>query len=553
MSCAGLTGQQAVETDHFEPEPDLVDTGCSYFYFLWGSSAEREKLYAEAQEAYEKALVCDPNAPYLKKRLAVLLARMGKPNQAIMWMQSVVAQQPDDLDARFWMARIYSLMERIPEAMKLYAGILEDDPENIDALYYLGALYLGNRQYQESREALEKLVNLYPESFGAHKLLARLFREMQYFSRAVSEYNIALELNWNIPLALEAASVLQQVDPESAISLYGQVLEEDESNEKARQYLTNLYLQQRQVDNAVKLLEELRHYTSDVLKIDLNIGRIFLENDRRDEAIDHFQSIIEENPDYHVARYFLGRAYYMNDNLEFARNALLEIPSEFKAYDDVIILLLRVYESDEDYTSMENLLVERLADPLTKQVRMYGLLASVYHKQKKNDLAEETFKQGIIDFPQSTYIIFEYGVFLEKVGDHAGAMLKMGEVIELDPEHALALNFIGYSWADNGVNLQKALEYIEKAIALRPEDGFIRDSLGWVFFRLGELDKAIVELKRAIEMAPEDPTIHEHLGDAYNKKGNSLEALKYFKKAESLYTDEEKRAVVGGKIKEILP
>jgi tetratricopeptide (TPR) repeat protein len=114
-------------------------------------------------------------------------------------------------------------------------------------------------------------------------------------------------------------------------------------------------------------------------------------------------------------------------------------------------------------------------------------------------------------------------------------------VIEINPEHADALNYIGYTYADKGIHLDKALELIERAIQYKPNSGYIIDSLGWVYFRKGQYDRALKELKKAVELAPEDPTINEHLGDAYFKKKEYEKALTVYKKALSLKNADQER------------
>ena len=94
-------------------------------------------------------------------------------------------------------------------------------------------------------------------------------------------------------------------------------------------------------------------------------------------------------------------------------------------------------------------------------------------------------------------------------------MTQMEKVLALNPDDPLALNYIGYSWADQNLRLPEALAYIQKAIAQRPDDGFVLDSLGWVYFKMGKLSKAAEALEKAITLEPDDPTIHEHLGDVY--------------------------------------
>ncbi|MED5422318.1 MAG: tetratricopeptide repeat protein, partial [Pseudomonadota bacterium] len=99
------------------------------------------------------------------------------------------------------------------------------------------------------------------------------------------------------------------------------------------------------------------------------------------------------------------------------------------------------------------------------------------------------------------------------------------------PEQPFLLNYIGYSWADRGLNLEKALGLIEKAVDLEPNDGAIQDSLGWVYFRLGHFDKATIHLEKAAALMPYDPVVNDHLGDAYWEVGRRAEAEFQWKRA----------------------
>jgi Flp pilus assembly protein TadD len=107
---------------------------------------------------------------------------------------------------------------------------------------------------------------------------------------------------------------------------------------------------------------------------------------------------------------------------------------------------------------------------------------------------------------------------------------------------------MGYTWAERGENLEKALAYVEKAIALKPDDGFVRDSLGWVLFKLGRFDEALRELRQALEMEGEDPTINEHLGDVYHQLGKRDKALAAWNRALTLQADAKKKMRLREKI-----
>ncbi len=98
------------------------------------------------------------------------------------------------------------------------------------------------------------------------------------------------------------------------------------------------------------------------------------------------------------------------------------------------------------------------------------------------------------------------------------------KALELFPDQPLVLNYLGYSWVDQGINLDEGLRLLRRAVSLRPDDGYVIDSLGWAHFRMGRFDEALRELERAIELKPGDPVINDHLGDAYWRVGRKLEA-----------------------------
>ncbi|MDP7469092.1 MAG: tetratricopeptide repeat protein, partial [Alphaproteobacteria bacterium] len=106
--------------------------------------------------------------------------------------------------------------------------------------------------------------------------------------------------------------------------------------------------------------------------------------------------------------------------------------------------------------------------------------------------------------------------------------------LELQPGQPYVLNYLGYSWVEQGVNLERAREMIEEAVKLKPRDGYIIDSLGWVLFHFGEFERAVRELERAVELRPHDSTINDHLGDAYWRTGRRNEARFQWRRALNL-------------------
>jgi tetratricopeptide (TPR) repeat protein len=126
--------------------------------------------------------------------------------------------------------------------------------------------------------------------------------------------------------------------------------------------------------------------------------------------------------------------------------------------------------------------------------------------------------------PERWSMFYDRGVALERSGQWARAEGDLLHALKLKPDQPMVLNYLGYSWVDRGERLQRGLKMIEQAVALRPDDGYIIDSLGWAHYRMGDYANAVKYLEKATELVPEDPTINDHLGDAYWRTGRLLEA-----------------------------
>jgi tetratricopeptide (TPR) repeat protein len=145
------------------------------------------------------------------------------------------------------------------------------------------------------------------------------------------------------------------------------------------------------------------------------------------------------------------------------------------------------------------------------------------------------------------------GMSFERAKQWALAEKDFQEALKLTPDNPQVLNYLGYSWVDQGINLDQALEMIRKAVTLRPKDGYIVDSLGWAYYRLGKFEEAAAELEKAIVLSPSDPTINDHLGDAYWKTDRKLEARFQWLRAIENKPEPEDLAKIEQKLKQGLP
>lgn len=150
-------------------------------------------------------------------------------------------------------------------------------------------------------------------------------------------------------------------------------------------------------------------------------------------------------------------------------------------------------------------------------------------------------------------LLFSRGMTNERLKNWNQAEKDLTAALSYEPDQPYVLNYLGYSWADQGKNLDKAVEMIEKAARLRPTDGAIIDSLGWVYFRLGKYNEAVETLEQAVELQPYEPEINDHLGDAYWQVGRKNEARFQWKRALSFTKDTDTIGKIEQKIENGLP
>ncbi|MBV8409768.1 MAG: tetratricopeptide repeat protein [Alphaproteobacteria bacterium] len=145
-------------------------------------------------------------------------------------------------------------------------------------------------------------------------------------------------------------------------------------------------------------------------------------------------------------------------------------------------------------------------------------------------------------------VYFGRGIVLERLKQWPKAEQDMKKALELSPDQPHVLNYLGYSWIDQGLHLNDGMKMLERATELRPDDGAITDSVGWAFYRLGQYDKAVEWLEKAIEQKSDDATITEHLGDAYWHVGRFREARFQWERALNQKPDKDRLPVIKDKL-----
>jgi tetratricopeptide (TPR) repeat protein len=224
------------------------------------------------------------------------------------------------------------------------------------------------------------------------------------------------------------------------------------------------------------------------------------------------------------------------------RNAEIQIASDLDTLD----------RTDEAKKRLEHLISEHPKD--TEAIMALG---NILRGRKEFADCADVYSKAIANVPapeKANWVMFYFrGICYERSKQWPNAEADLKKALELFPDQPLVLNYLGYSWIDQGTNLDEGMNMIRRAVEQRPDDGYIVDSLGWANFRIGNYDEAVKQLERAVELKPDDPTINDHLGDAYWRVGRLLEAHFQWSHAKDLKPEPEDLPKIEEKLKAGLP
>ena len=238
------------------------------------------------------------------------------------------------------------------------------------------------------------------------------------------------------------------------------------------------------------------------------LGNIMEAQQRWEEAAETYAKVGEDTPYFRIAQ--IGRA-------------------------DALGRVDMIDEALETLTGLEETFSEDVSLPIARG----DLLRRVERYEEAGKAYDRAL--SLIAEPEERHwsLFYARGVCRERTGDWEQAEKDLEKALEFRPNQAHVLNYLGYSWIEQGRNLEKASEMIERAVEMRPDDGYITDSLGWVQYRLGDFEKAVKTMERAVELNPTDPVINDHYGDTLWMVGRKLEARFQWKRALSFKPDEE--------------
>jgi tetratricopeptide (TPR) repeat protein len=567
-----------------------LDPGASFLFEeltdLYIQSGKLKDAVTEAEDILKR----EPNNLDAHRILGRIYTRMigdtqqGKINEDMLHkatdqFEKIVAKDPKDIESWLTLGRLYRTARSSVDAEKAYAQVLALDPANEDALTGLAIVYsdVGDtkkaieklqavtnkdpnprtlaalasayeqlRDYRSAAEVLRKAIDLDPENSRIKRALARNL----LYSAAETPGNLDESLKYYQGFAdedphdtealLRIAEIYREKrDFAKAREFLVKAKASDPENLEARYDEVNLLAVEGQPDKAIEALKTLlkdterKNYSEAEKGTRVNLlerlGELYRGANQNQAAIDAFRQIADLDPDSsaHAAAQIVDTYRAAKD----FKNARAEADAAIKKYPDDRALkvvyasvLADMGEVDQGVSELRSLLKgDHDRETQLDIAQLYERVKRYEDMAKPLDAAEKLSETK----PDKETVYFMRGAMYERLKKFDASEAEFRKVLELDPDSASALNYLGYMLADRNVRLDEAQKMISRALELDPDNGAYLDSLGWVYFRLNRLDDAEHALVRALSKSGvgQDPTVHDHLGDVYLKLGKTKDAI----------------------------
>ena len=506
--------------------------------------ARSEGRLADAAAAYQRAVAKDEESAYLHRKAAESLAMTNHMQDALTHANRAFELEPDDQPTRIFLGQLYRMGRDPAGAEKV---LLDDSGEPIDdtAASLLYQIYLGSDRLSEAVEVAEWWADHDPESLHARVAMANAYQRLGRAGDAEQALREALEQdpgNLRIYDAL-ARSLAERGDRSAEIDIYEEVLQLHPRHRATLVALGEAYLAQNDLEGAIVVFEEIERYYPDDLHSTVRLGFLTYEAREFGEAALRFERVLEVSPNEHEIAFFLGIVRRRNGDDDGAVEAFARIPSDHERYADARKQIAAVSERRGDYADALSEIERVIAVEPSRDLDLYK--AALLAKSGDFDGAIEHLESMLTGGSGDDEVFYNLGVIYGEARRIDEAVQYMQRALDENPDNASALNYVGYTWAENGVNLDEAEIMILRAIEIRPDDGYIADSLGWVYYMRARplvasgrdreaqayIERALEELKRAEQLTGGDPVVSEHLGDTYLLLNQKELALERFEEA----------------------
>lgn len=511
--------------------------------FLRASHASLRADFSVSVPAWEEIISLGEKDPFITKKYAVDLIRSGQIEKAKKVLEDFYnGHKMPDPNIGIVLAGFYLSNGEKEKARKIYQNIATkmDGPE---AYILLAKTYADEKNYSKADSILINCKKSFQNNPQVLAFRAGLFLIQKKEEGAIRLLEKILKLNKDYEdAAISLGGIYEnQGKKQKAINIYKEFLRNNPESYSSLSALVRIYMALENDLETLPYLEKLSALDSSNLNLKVKLGVLYNKLARYEDAKGIFKEILEVVPDSDKIQYYLATIYLQNKEIELALSYFSKINEGTNLFKDAQIQTANILNSqaiDEKGQVNENAsekfrtFVENQSSKYPElELEMKIILASFYENSKNYNQAINIIRslEGKKGFGEEHD--YYLASLLEKNKNLEDAQAILEKIIVKNPNNASALNFLGYTYIDQGIKFDEAYSLIQRAIKIRPEDAYIRDSLGWYYFKTGDYNKALKEVKKAWEKEKSDVTISLHLALIYQKLNNFSMAEKFFAEA----------------------
>lgn len=508
--------------------------------FLKASYSQQHSEFALSALLYKYAYKLKSTDQFIKNKYAISLIRVGELIEAEGLLKEVFADSKGkDERAGLVLAGVYTATNKSEDAKNVYQEILKNTFSQ-DACVFLSKSLTQEKSFKKaidllngcSKKSLEKAL------FSYYK--GKVYLEKGDLNAATKEFLISQKEDPDFTQATLAIGLIQEEkgQNEKAIQSYKKYLEQNSDDKVILGRIIQVLFNLEKYKDVLPYAEKLVDLEPDNLNMKVKLGIIYTDINDFEKAKKMFKDILVYSPNSDRILYYLGAIHQETNEYQDALNYFEQIPNTSALFKDSSLQIAHImsYEASNTSTAHHGEKLANLMSYIDKKIieipdakiefemLRASFLEGIEQIAKAISSLENVKSEKAFSESHQFYLASLYEK--EKKFEMSGEIVK--NILKKNPENPSALNFMGYSWIERGENLNLAHEYISRALKLNPKDGYIRDSMAWYYFKIGEYKKALEEIKVAKSIVSDDPVINKHLGMIFSALNNVSEAKKAY-------------------------
>lgn len=493
------------------PSGSFANGGSSSMYI----SAKRlasEGRYGDAAAIIAEMLAKEKSA-HLYSTLTEYRIAAGNIDGALNTLENAVKDFPQNAEFPFMAGQIYDFYKKdANKALEYYEKALKysDDPK-----YMLAAAVCSEITQKNGRaiELLNELIKKDPENAIYYSYRGSIYYKIKKEKAAVRDLNKAVELNNDLTAKLMLAEIyVNKKENDKAIKLLEEISAENEAlRTPIDSNIGKIYLSEHNYTKAVEIYRNIadKLYGANKARALQQLGMVLNEAGRYKESAETFEEITKFFPNDSQNYYIAGKTYEYLGDLDKAEEIYLKALKENPEYSQILKRLTVVYLlKDRPDDALKHI---DLVDEVERDMDWFLLKSECYDLKKETKKAIAVLEDGLKENPTNAQMLYYSAALYEKDGNREKAITYIKDALKIEPENAGMQNFLGYLYADMGINLNDALILIKKALEKEPKNAAYLDSLGWVYFKMKDYKKAGKYLEEALKIMPDEKEMLEHM------------------------------------------